>query len=441
MRRSLLVITSLIIIATFGFGETVVSVVGASTQNDNPIAPVEINLENTSAVGGLQFSLKDVPNELSIAAVVPAGRAAAEPYDDFGADGTANTSDFGEGDNQYTPGEPYTDVNGNMEWDGDFSVEFNDRDSTVSVLIFDASGNSIIPGNGPVCTILFSVPTTTADEIIELKFHEILNADPQFLLVVTDPDGTALNTTWLNGLLTVGGIEVRLAEGGGTPGELSALLKVELNNLATPVKGIQFNIVDEVDYLTIESVQGVGRGADFTFVGNEVNGQSLILGVDLNGQEIPAGSGTVLEIQFLIAAGAPLGDLSLSITDLIVATQGGLPLPSNGEDYVFSLTTSVDEDAELPTAFELKQNYPNPFNPTTTISYSVPEASEVHVGIFNLLGQEIRSLSKGEHQPGVYSAMWDGLNQNGVRVESGVYIYRMSSSAGFSATKKLVMLK
>ncbi|MBC8377456.1 MAG: T9SS type A sorting domain-containing protein, partial [FCB group bacterium] len=441
MRRSFLVITSLIIIASFGFGETVVSVIGASTQNASPIAPLEINLENTSAVGGLQFSLKDIPNELSVAAVVPAGRAAAEPYDDFGADGNANTNDFGEGDNQYTPGEPYTDVNGNEVWDGDFSVEFNDRDSTVSVLIFDASGNSIIPGNGPICTILFSVPATVSDEIIELKFHEILNADPQFLLVVTDPDGTALNTTWLNGLLTVGGIEVRLSGGGGTPGTLSAVMMIEMNNLLTPVKGLQFNIVDDVDYLTIETVQGVGRGSDFTFVGNEVNGQSLILGVNLNGQEIPAGSGAVLEVQFMIAANAPMGDLSVSITDLIVATQGGLPLPSNGEDYVFTLTTGVDDEAELPTAFELKQNYPNPFNPTTTISYSVPEASEIQVGIFNLLGQEIRSLSNGEHQPGVYSTMWDGLNQNGVRVESGIYIYRMSSSAGFSATKKLVMLK
>jgi hypothetical protein len=79
MRRSFLVITSLIIIASFGFGETVVSVIGSSAQNTDPIAPLSINLVNTTAVGGLQFSLKDIPNELSVAAVVPAGRAAAEP--------------------------------------------------------------------------------------------------------------------------------------------------------------------------------------------------------------------------------------------------------------------------------------------------------------------------------------------------------------------------
>ena len=429
MRRSFLVITSLIIIASFGFGETVVSVIGSSTQNANPIASLPINLTNTSAVGGLQFSLKDMPNELSIAAVVPAGRTAADEFDDADNNGIWTSNET-----------LITDVNGNGVWDGPFSIEYNDRDSTVSVLIFDASGNSIIPGNGPICTILFSVPTTVNDEIIDLKFHEILNADPQFLLVVTDPDGTALNTTWLNGSLTVGGIEVRLTGGGGTPGNMSVPLLIELNN-AVPVKGIQFNLVDNVDYLTIESVQGLGRGADFTFVGNEVNGHSLILGVNFNGEEIAPGSGAILEVQFNIASNAPLGDLIVSTTDLIVATQGGLPLPSNGEDYVFPLVVGVEDGAELPTAFELKQNYPNPFNPTTTISYSVPEASEVVIGIYNLLGQEIRSLSNGEHQPGVYTTMWDGLNQNGVRVESGIYIYRMSSSAGFSATKKLVMLK
>ncbi len=440
MRRSFLVITSLMIIASFGFGETVVSVIGSSTPNATPIAPLQINLENSSAVGGLQFSLKDMPNILSIAAVMPAGRAAAEPYDDFGVNGIDGDNDYGEGDGQYTPGEPYTDVNGNSEWDGDFSVEFHDRDSTVSVLIFDASGNSIIPGNGPVCTILFSIPSTVNDEIIDLKFHEILNADPQFLLVVTDPDGAALNTSWLNGNLTVGGIEVRVSGGGGTPGFISAPLLIEMNN-AVPVKGIQFNIVDNVDYLTIESVQGVGRGADFTFVGNEVDGQSMVLGVNFNGEEIPPGTGAILEVSFMIASNTPMADLTISISELIVAAEGGLPLPSNGEDYTFPVTTGVDKDTEIPTAFELKQNYPNPFNPTTTISYSVPEVSQVEVGIYNLLGQQIRSLASGDHQPGVYTSIWDGLNQNGVRVESGIYIYRMTSSAGFSATKKLVMLK
>ncbi len=402
MRRSVLVITSLIIIASFGFGETVVSVINSSAPNvvlgDTGYVDVPINVENTEAIGGLQFAIRDVPNVVWVESI----------------SATARTQGF--------------------------SFPFNDSDTTTRVLPFDVSGNSIAIGTGPICTIRFGYTGSISDEIISLMFHEILNADPQFLLVVTDPDGIAMNATWLNGLLTVGGIEVRLSGGGGTPGWVSAPLMIEMNN-AVPVKGIQFNIVDNMDYLTLESVRGVNRGEDFTFVGNEVDGQSMVLGVNFNGQEIPPGTGAIVEVSFMIASDAPMEDLSISISNLIVAAEGGLPLPSNGEDYVFPVTVGVDDAAALPTAFELKQNFPNPFNPTTTISYSVPEASEIQVGIFNLLGQEIRLLSWGEHQPGVYNTIWDGLNQNGVRVESGIYIYRMNSSAGFSDTKKLVLLK
>jgi len=435
MRRSFLVITSLMIIASFGFGVTVMSVIGSSTPNGEAYAAVQINLVNTTDVGGFQFSLKDMPNALSVASVSPAGRTVAEPYDDTGGAGG-----IGAGNGAYDFGEPYSDINGNGTYDPAFAFNFNDRDTTVSILAYSPTATPIFPGNGPICTIIYSVPTTVSDEIIDLKFNEILNGDTPFPLVVTDPDAVALNTTWLNGLLTVGGIEVRLNGGGGTPGFVSSRLSVEMNN-AVPVKGIQFNIVDDMDYLTFESVHGVGRGVDFSFAGNEVDGETMILGVNFNGQEIPPGTGAILEVDFMIASGTPMADITISIVDLIVAAEGGLPLPSNGEDYVFPVTTGVGDETEIPTAFELKQNYPNPFNPTTTISYSVPEASEIEVGIYNLLGQEIRSLSNGQHQPGVYSAMWDGLDQNGVRVESGIYIYRMSSSAGFSATKKLVMLK
>jgi len=429
MRKSLLIITSLVLIASFTFGETVVSIVGSSVENGLATATVPVNMANTDAVGGLQFSIMDLPNELGAFTVVPAGRTAAEVYTDT------------DGNNIWTPGEPLEDTNGNEAWDGAFTIEFNDRDSTVSILIFDAGGNSIVPGVGPICEILYTIPTTVTDEIVNLKFHEILNADPQFLLVVTDPDGLAVNTTWVNGFLTVGGIEVSFASGGGgTPGYLSEPIVIEMNN-AVPVKGIQFNLIDGVDFLTIESVTAVGRAADFTFVGNEVNGQSMVLGVNFSGQEIPAGTGAIAEIVVMISANAPMTDIPLSISQLIVAAQGGVPLPSNGADGVFSVTVGVDDEALMPTEFDLAQNYPNPFNPTTTIEYSVPEASHIQVGIYNLLGQEIRSLVIGEHQPGFYTTMWDGLDRNGVRVESGVYLYRMSSSAGYGATKKLVLLK
>ncbi|MEA3286996.1 MAG: FlgD immunoglobulin-like domain containing protein [Candidatus Marinimicrobia bacterium] len=428
MRKSFLIITTLVLLASFGFGETVVSVIGTSTENLSGMATIPVNLTNTEIVAGLQFSIKDLPNQLEVFTVVPAGRCAAEEFDDADNNGI------------WTPNEDLTDLNGNGIWDGDYNVVFNDRDTTVSIVIYDAGGNAVIPGNGPICEIIYLIPDAVTDEIIDLRFHEILNADPQFLLVVTDPDGNAVNTTWLNGFLTVGGIEVTLGAGGGTPGYLSTPIQIEMNN-AVPVKGIQLNIIDAVDYLSIESVVGLGRAADFDFVSNEVNGQSMLLGVNFSGAEIAPGQGAIAEVVFMIAANTPMEDIPLSISQLIVAAEGGIPLPSNGGDGIFSVTVGVDDQTEMPTEFALSQNYPNPFNPTTTIEYSIPEASEIHVGIYNLLGQEIRTLVSGEVQPGFYTTMWDGLSRSGARVESGVYLYRMSSKAGYNATKKLVLLK
>ena len=403
MRKSFLVITSLLLIASFSMGQTVVSIVGSSAQNvagsDTGYVDVPISMANAAAVGGLQFAIKDVPNLVWVHSI----------------NGTDRTSAF--------------------------SFPFNDTDSTVRVLPFDISGSSIAPGNGPICTIRFGYTTELSDAIAELIFHNILDADPAFHLGITDPDGNPMNATWMNGFLTIGGVEVRLGEGGGGSASFQSVpITVEMNN-GVPVKGIQFNVVDGGDYLSIESVVGIDRGANFTFVGNEIDGQSMILGVNFQGLEIPAGSGVIAEVVFNIAAGAPMGDISMSISELIVAAEGGIPLPSNGGETMFSVTVSTDEQAEVPSQYELSQNFPNPFNPTTSISFSVPEASEIHVGIYNLLGQEVRTLTSGEHQPGFYTAMWDGLNKNGTRVESGVYIYRMNTSTGFSATKKLVLLK
>ncbi len=403
MRKSFIVITSLLLICSFGLSETVVSIVGTSAANVHPDSTtgsvvVPISMVNTEAVGGLQFAIKDVPNLLWVNDITGTDRTSA------------------------------------------FSFPFNDADTTVRVLPFDISGSSIEPGSGPICLIEFGYSTDLSDAIVDLMFHNILDAEPEFMLNITDPDGNAMNATWMGGLLTVGGIEVRLSGGGGSASYLSEPVQVEMTN-NVPVKGIQFNIIDEGNFLSIESIVGVGRAADFTFVGNEVDEHSMVLGVNFAGMEIPAGTDAIAEIVFNISSTATEGEFPITISELIVAAEGGLPLPSHGTEGMFSVTVDVDEQAELPSKFELSQNYPNPFNPTTSISYSVPEASEITVGIYNLLGQEIRSLSSGQHQPGIYTAMWDGLNSNGIRVESGVYIYRMTSSEGFTATKKLVLLK
>jgi flagellar hook assembly protein FlgD len=92
----------------------------------------------------------------------------------------------------------------------------------------------------------------------------------------------------------------------------------------------------------------------------------------------------------------------------------------------------------------LYQNYPNPFNPSTTIEFDVPEVANkiprVAVQIFNILGQKVTTLERGIHDAGRYSIRWDGRNENGVQVATGVYFYRLLAG-DYTSTKKMVMMK
>lgn len=96
--------------------------------------------------------------------------------------------------------------------------------------------------------------------------------------------------------------------------------------------------------------------------------------------------------------------------------------------------------SEIPTDFSLKQNYPNPFNPNTTIAFQVAKTEKVTLTVYNLLGQRIRTLVDKHLEPGNYRAVWDGLNDRGYQMGSGVYIYRMSAG-DFLQIKKMILLK
>jgi len=94
----------------------------------------------------------------------------------------------------------------------------------------------------------------------------------------------------------------------------------------------------------------------------------------------------------------------------------------------------------LPRATFLGQNHPNPFNPTTTLEYGLVSFELVSINIYNARGELVRTLVSGRRAPGSYSVEWDGRDQRGNQVASGVYLSRMQAGS-FSQTKKLVLLK
>ena len=93
-----------------------------------------------------------------------------------------------------------------------------------------------------------------------------------------------------------------------------------------------------------------------------------------------------------------------------------------------------------PLQFELYQNLPNPFNPSTTIRYSLSEATQVRLSIYNVLGQEIRVLVNAGQAAGTYNAEWDGHDAFGREVSTGLYLYRLKAGQHV-AVNKMVLAK
>lgn len=96
--------------------------------------------------------------------------------------------------------------------------------------------------------------------------------------------------------------------------------------------------------------------------------------------------------------------------------------------------------SSLPTEFRLDQNYPNPFNPDTRIGFSLPSRSKVTLEVFSLLGQRVITLQDGPMPSGYHAIGWDGADESGSPVATGVYFYRLSAE-NFVQTKKMVLLK
>ncbi len=107
---------------------------------------------------------------------------------------------------------------------------------------------------------------------------------------------------------------------------------------------------------------------------------------------------------------------------------------------ISGLTAVNGMNGLVPATFMLYQNYPNPFNPSTRISYFLPNATNVKVLIYDILGREVKSLVNDYQASGTHNVVWNGDNNFGGKVASGVYIYRVVAGNNI-ATKKMVLLK
>jgi hypothetical protein len=161
-----------------------------------------------------------------------------------------------------------------------------------------------------------------------------------------------------------------------------------------------------------------------------------------------------------VASDSLFSRITLNDSTLTTASKEVGPLPNNTKYYwrvnaknvggtssystVFNFTTSttgVEASEGVPTEFSLKQNYPNPFNPSTTIKFGLPTQASVTMEIYNMLGVKVRTLIQGEvMSAGIHQMEWNGKDNAGVSVTSGVYLYRINAGT-FQVSKKMMLLK
>jgi hypothetical protein len=102
--------------------------------------------------------------------------------------------------------------------------------------------------------------------------------------------------------------------------------------------------------------------------------------------------------------------------------------------------SGIDDIVNLPKTYKVSQNYPNPFNPVTRIFYELPRVSEVRLVVYNTLGQRVRTLLNDRVEAGRHWVEWNGLNESGQRVSSGIYIYRFEAG-DYQRVMKMILMK
>ncbi|MFQ6032962.1 MAG: T9SS type A sorting domain-containing protein, partial [Candidatus Zixiibacteriota bacterium] len=113
-----------------------------------------------------------------------------------------------------------------------------------------------------------------------------------------------------------------------------------------------------------------------------------------------------------------------------------------GKIYLSEYTDveDISEEEDIPKKYALFQNYPNPFNPQTSIQFDLPKDTEVRLTIYNILGQKVKTLVDERLRAGHKQVLWDGKNEKGKEVSSGIYFYRIQAG-DFSETKKMTIIK
>ena len=130
-----------------------------------------------------------------------------------------------------------------------------------------------------------------------------------------------------------------------------------------------------------------------------------------------------------------------TVKDVAIAPDGAVWAATSGggiSKFVPS-TTIVEGDKDTPSGFAVTGNFPNPFNPETSIQFTLPEDGVVNLAVYNIMGQKVRELVADTMQAGTHSVIWDGKDDMGNVVSSGIYLSRLISGENVAAGRMLLL--
>ncbi|MBI5266927.1 MAG: T9SS type A sorting domain-containing protein [candidate division Zixibacteria bacterium] len=333
------------------------------------------------------------------------------------------------------------------------------RNSDGTFTIYALTFDNIAPGSGLMCRMYFSYAQSIVPQTV--KFDTTTFVDGQIW------HGTTFNDTSASGSFTPqfvpGYLNIQtspptfdslwVADITAARGQKVAV-DVGLYNERN-VKNADIALTYGSSRLQFDSVSFAGtRGAQANISGStDGSTHSLYVGLSFgDGTPLSPGSGRIATLHFTVA---PDGSdtaitidtttyLSLLTTTLTLtsvdANRQIVPIFHQGQVTIQGSTGVDDGTEQLPTAYQLLQNYPNPFNPTTEIAFSLPMPGEVHLDIYNIMGQRVRELAGGFLPAGYHQITFDGRSDNGQPLASGVYFYRLSAGV-FSQTRKMALVK
>jgi hypothetical protein len=229
----------------------------------------------------------------------------------------------------------------------------------------------------------------------------------------------------------IAGIAVSSPEVAGVPGQV-VRVPVELRS-ELALGGAYFRLSYDPAVMSPLVAVPTVRSERMVVGQRDADGELYVLVYSMTGETISAGTGAMVEVPFRVARGVE-GETQIEYGEVIVFTP-------EAEAYVVDAGPVVLKlDVPVPTEYGLAQNYPNPFNPETTIEYQLPESGDITLVVYNTLGQVVRTLVAEHQEAGYYAVRWDGRNQTGNAVSSGMYFYRLTSD-DYSRTMRMVLMK